>query len=174
MTQGCQCHSAGLGGHHPSLLLTASCLWCPGHNGLASSRLLPSGLGEKKGSPGLCSFLGMCWEWDPCCEYIPAGVKVVTQEGPLVPSGPQRAQLQLARQYSSPGVFLHRREQPWPGPFSQENTGQKDSLQGLLPLPCLGAYGEIGIGEKAASAFEGAARQYLLGEELRVAGSSAC
>lgn len=29
-------------------------------------------------------------------------------------------------------------------------------------------------GEKAASAFEGAARRYLLGEELQAAGSSAC
>lgn len=59
---------------------------------------------------------------------------------PLVPKGTA----------PSPGVSLHRREQPQPGPFSQESTGERDPLQGLLPLPCLGAYGDIGMGGESS------------------------
>lgn len=159
MTQGCQCCSAGLGGHHPSLLLTASCLWSPGHSGLAPSWLFPSGLGAGRGSPGLCSFPG---RWDPCCEHIPAGVKVATDPWhPHSQTDPE------------PGASLHRGNSHGQA-LSLQNTGERNPLLGLLLLPCLGASGDTGTGEKAASAFEGAARQYLLGEELQAAGSSAC
>lgn len=61
--------------------------------------------------------------------------------------------------------------QPWPDPFSQENTGTLCGGCCLCPLWELIETQKWG--EKAASAFGGAARQYLLGEELQAAGSSA-
>lgn len=53
-------------------------------------------------------------------------------------------------------------------PLLQESAAERDPLQGLQPLPPSGACGEVGMGARPDSAFEGAARLCVLESSCRL------